>query len=123
MRVARACFALVLLLCGCAGLVVGLVAELGAVGAQGAAPSAGRSPIVYTAVVDGIIHPVATAYIRHAIAQADAAKAELLVIMLRTPGGLVDSTRDINTGHHSVEDAGHRLRRRLREAAPHRPAS
>lgn len=97
MRVARACFALVLLLCGCAGLVVGLVAELGAVGAQGAAPSAGRSPIVYTAVVDGIIHPVATAYIRHAIAQADAAKAELLVIMLRTPGGLVDSTRDINT--------------------------
>ena len=36
-------------------------------------------------------------YIRRAIAEADAAKADLLVIVLRTPGGLVDSTRDINT--------------------------
>jgi membrane-bound serine protease (ClpP class) len=54
-------------------------------------------PLVYTAEVDGIIHPVATAFIRRAIEQADAAQADLLVITLRTPGGLVDSTRDINT--------------------------
>src|SRR4030095_16974758 len=55
------------------------------------------APRVYVAEVDGIIHPVATEFIRHAIAEADAAQAELLVIVLRTPGGLVDSTRDINT--------------------------
>ncbi len=55
------------------------------------------SPIVYTAVVDGIIHPIATAYIRRAIEEADAANADLLIITLRTPGGLVDATRDINT--------------------------
>src|SRR5262245_60163777 len=55
------------------------------------------APVVYTAEVDGIIHPVATAYIRSAIQQADEANADLLVIYLRTPGGLVDATRDINT--------------------------
>ena len=54
-------------------------------------------PVVYTTEVDGIIHPVATAHIRRAIEQADAAHASLLVVILRTPGGLVDSTRDINT--------------------------
>jgi membrane-bound serine protease (ClpP class) len=55
------------------------------------------TPIIYTAQVDGIIHPVATAHIRRAIQQADLAQADLLVLFLRTPGGLVDSTRDINT--------------------------
>jgi membrane-bound serine protease (ClpP class) len=55
------------------------------------------SPVAYVTVVDGIIHPVATAQIRRAIAAADGAQADLLVIVLRTPGGLVDSTRDINT--------------------------
>jgi membrane-bound serine protease (ClpP class) len=54
-------------------------------------------PVAYVAEVDGIIHPVATAHIRRAIASADAAQADLLVIVLRTPGGLVDATRDINT--------------------------
>jgi membrane-bound serine protease (ClpP class) len=56
----------------------------------------GSAPLVYTAEMDGIIHPVAAEYIRGAIERADAAHAALLVITLRTPGGLVDSTRDIN---------------------------
>jgi membrane-bound serine protease (ClpP class) len=56
-----------------------------------------KAPVVYTAEIDGIIHPVATAHVRRAIEQADAAHASLLVLFLRTPGGLVDSTRDINT--------------------------
>jgi membrane-bound serine protease (ClpP class) len=56
-----------------------------------------QAPVAYTIVVDGIIHPVAVKYIRSAIERADAAGADLLVITLRTPGGLVDSTRDINT--------------------------
>jgi membrane-bound serine protease (ClpP class) len=64
-----------------------------AIAAGQAQPAA---PVVYTAEVDGIIHPVAAAYIRGAIEKADAAGAALLVITLRTPGGLVDSTRDIN---------------------------
>jgi membrane-bound serine protease (ClpP class) len=61
------------------------------------ARQAPASPAVFTAEVDGIIHPVATAYIRRAVQTADAANAALLVIFLRTPGGLVDATRDINT--------------------------
>jgi membrane-bound serine protease (ClpP class) len=54
------------------------------------------APVVYTAEVDGIIHPVAAEYMRSAIERADAANAALIVFTLRTPGGLVDSTRDIN---------------------------
>jgi len=59
--------------------------------AQGQQP-----PRIFTAEIDGIIHPVAAEYVREVIAKADAAGAALVVITLRTPGGLVDSTRDIN---------------------------
>ena len=55
------------------------------------------APIAYLAEWDGIIHPVAVAYIRGAIQKADAAGAAVIVLTLRTPGGLVDSTRDINS--------------------------
>jgi membrane-bound serine protease (ClpP class) len=55
------------------------------------------APTVFRAEIDGIIHPVAAEYLRHAIERADAGGAALLVITLRTPGGLVDSTRDINS--------------------------
>jgi len=54
-------------------------------------------PIAYLAEIDGIIHPVAAEYVRGAIQRADAAGAAILIITLRTPGGLVDSTRDINS--------------------------
>lgn len=54
------------------------------------------TPVVYTAEVDGIIQPITAEYIRAAIERADAAGAALLVLTLRTPGGLLDSTRDIN---------------------------
>ena len=55
-----------------------------------------RTPLVITAEIDGIIHPVAAQYIRRVLAHADASRAALVVLTLRTPGGLVDSTRDIN---------------------------
>jgi membrane-bound serine protease (ClpP class) len=59
--------------------------------AQGPAP-----PAIYTGEIDGIIHPVAAEYVRQVIDRADAARAALVVFTLRTPGGLVDATRDIN---------------------------
>ena len=63
-----------------------------------ATPSARQSgPVVYTAEVDGIIQPVIAEYLRSAISKADAAGAALLVVTLRTPGGLLDTTRDINS--------------------------
>ncbi|MBA2304195.1 MAG: nodulation protein NfeD [Acidobacteria bacterium] len=54
------------------------------------------APVVYTAEVDGIIQPVIAEYLGAAIQKADAAEAALLVVTLRTPGGLLDTTRDIN---------------------------
>ena len=59
-------------------------------------------PVVYSAVVDALIHPVSAEFIEQTIARADADNAELVVFTLRTPGGLVDSTRAINT---SIIDA------------------
>jgi membrane-bound serine protease (ClpP class) len=56
-----------------------------------------RDPVVFTAEVDGIIQPIVAEYLRGAIEKADAAGAALLVVTLRTPGGLLDTTRDINT--------------------------
>src|SRR3982750_1022433 len=55
-----------------------------------------HAPIVESATVDGIIHPVTSEFMRKAIATADAEGARLIVFTLRTPGGLLDSTRDIN---------------------------
>ena len=54
-------------------------------------------PVVYSAVVDALIHPVTAEFIQQTLAQADADDAALVVLTLRTPGGLVDSTRSINT--------------------------
>src|SRR5947207_2451420 len=53
------------------------------------------APVVYSAEVDAIIHPASAQYMIDAMDRADADHAELLVFTLRTPGGLVDSTRDI----------------------------
>ena len=60
------------------------------------AAASGRPPIVETALVDAIIHPVTSEFMREAIAKADADGAALIVFTLQTPGGLLDSTRDIN---------------------------
>lgn len=54
-------------------------------------------PLIYDAVVDGIIQPVSAEYMIATIDRADAEGAALVVFTLRTPGGLVDSTREIVT--------------------------
>jgi membrane-bound serine protease (ClpP class) len=53
------------------------------------------TPNAVVAELDGIVHPIATEYIDEAISQAEASNAAVVVIVLRTPGGLLDSTRDI----------------------------
>src|SRR5829696_8672693 len=58
--------------------------------------AADRNPIIQTATVDGIIHPVSAEFMRSAIAKADADGAALIIFTLHTPGGLLDSTREIN---------------------------
>jgi len=46
-------------------------------------------------VVNDAIHPITTEYITRAIAEAEKNKDEALLIEINTPGGLLDSTRDI----------------------------
>ena len=75
-------------------IAIGLIL-FGLWAATGRAQSSGHPAFV--AEWDGIIHPVAVEFIKEAIERADAAEASILVLTLRTPGGLVDSTRDINT--------------------------
>jgi membrane-bound serine protease (ClpP class) len=59
--------------------------------------AAADGPAVYAAEVDSIIHPVSAEYMIETMARADHDGAALVIFTLRTPGGLVDSTRDIVT--------------------------
>jgi len=73
-----------------------LLITTGLIGAALAAvPAQQPAPVVHTATVDGIIHPVSSEFMRSVISRADADGAALIVFTLHTPGGLLDSTRDI----------------------------
>ena len=63
----------------------------------GAGQRVSGRPVVYAADVDALIHPVSAEYITQTLERADLEGADLVVLTLRTPGGLVDSTREINT--------------------------
>ena len=51
--------------------------------------------VVHRIIVDGVINPVATEYITQSIQRAEEAQAQLLVIQLDTPGGLMESMHRI----------------------------
>ncbi|MGH9346937.1 MAG: NfeD family protein, partial [Vicinamibacterales bacterium] len=52
-------------------------------------------PRAVVAEYEGIIHPIAAEFFDEAITRADTSGAAVLVLVLRTPGGLLDSTRSI----------------------------
>jgi membrane-bound serine protease (ClpP class) len=58
------------------------------------APAQSRS-LVLVAELDGIIHPVSAEFMIDAIDRAEREGAALVVFVLRTPGGLLDSTQTI----------------------------
>lgn len=76
--------------------LVGVALILALTVSSGAGQSA-TTPLVYSAEVDSIIHPASAEYMIETMKRADAEGASLVVFTLRTPGGLVDSTRDIVT--------------------------
>lgn len=87
-------------------LVVGLLLSGGNPGAQptpakstgapmGASTKGSPPPRVLVADVDTAIHPISAEFMVSAIDEADATSASVLIFVLRTPGGLVDSTRAI----------------------------
>ena len=81
-------------------LITGVVACLAAALEGTAPPTAAQNretprPRAVVIEYDGIIHPVAVEFIDEAITRADTSGAAILVLVLRTPGGLLDSTRSI----------------------------
>ncbi len=60
-----------------------------------AAPASPPAPLVYSAEVDSIIHPVSAEFMIQTMDRADRDHAALVVFTLRTPGGLVDSAMAI----------------------------
>lgn len=72
-----------------------VAASGGTLAAQDAPTSGTTSPLVLVAEVDAIIHPVSAEFMIGTMERADRDGAALLVFLLRTPGGLVDSTREI----------------------------
>lgn len=68
----------------------------GSVRAAGQSSEPARAPSAATALLveyDGVIHPIAAELLDDAIARAAAGDARVLILTLRTPGGLLDSTR------------------------------
>ncbi len=57
-----------------------------------------QTKIIHKITIDGIINPIATEYILESIEKAEEAGAELLIIELDTPGGLMVSMHDIVKG-------------------------
>ncbi len=77
------------------GLAVAIVLSGVSAGAAPADEPELSRPRAVVAEYDGIIHPVAAEFVDEAIARADTSGATVLVLVLRTPGGLLDSTRAI----------------------------
>jgi membrane-bound serine protease (ClpP class) len=59
------------------------------------AASAAAQQKVITVPIHGVIHPITVEIVKDAIAQARTEHAELLLLELNTPGGLLDATREV----------------------------
>ena len=64
-------------------------------GCGGAAVTTGADTVIDVHQVEGIINPVVVEYMTDSIRRAEEARAVAVIFQLDTPGGLVDSTREI----------------------------
>src|SRR5919112_2269199 len=76
-------------------LVPTLALLVGTASPAGTQAASTDAPAVVVAEFEGIIHPIAAEYLTGVIDDADASNASLVVVVLRTPGGLLESTRTI----------------------------
>ena len=60
---------------------------------DGRAAQSTAGPRAVVAEFDGIVHPIAAEFLDDAITRADTTGASLTILVLRTPGGLLESTR------------------------------
>ena len=75
-------------------LVAAVILLCCAIDAVWAQPASSTRHVIVTEI-DGIIQPITAEYFTDAIDIADMSGAELVVLVLRTPGGLLDSTRSM----------------------------
>jgi len=75
-------------------LASGLIA-IGLVAASAQVPPKPTQPLAIVAELDGIIHPISAEFFTGVIDQSDTTGADVVVFVLRTPGGLLESTRTI----------------------------
>ena len=78
----------------CRSFAAALLLVVGTIGVSGQETPSGR-PLAIVAELDGIIHPVSAEYLTDVIDESDASAADVVVFVLRTPGGLLESTRTI----------------------------
>ena len=71
-------------------------AALASVASPAPAPE-GRAPLVVVGAIDTPIHPASANYLKSLLEQARTDGAELVVLRLSTPGGLLASTREMTT--------------------------
>src|SRR4051812_6394390 len=62
------------------------------------APPAASSPTIVEIDLDDVVHPVSAAYIKDGLKHAQDIGARAVILRLNTPGGLMDSMRDIVEG-------------------------
>ena len=75
-------------------LASGLIA-IGLVAASAQVPPKPTQPLAIVAELDGIIHPISAEFFTGVIDESDTTGADVVVFVLRTPGGLLESTRTI----------------------------
>jgi membrane-bound serine protease (ClpP class) len=73
---------------------LGALGTLGTLGTSGNARGEQQASVV-VCEYDGIIHPITAEFLDEVLARADTSGAAAVVIELRTPGGLLESTRTI----------------------------
>ena len=76
-------------------LAAGVVCAATGVLANGADARVENGPLVERVVIDDTVQPVSAARLERAITRANADGAAMLIVELDTPGGLLDSTREM----------------------------
>ena len=60
-------------------------------------PAPAPGGLVYTVTLDDIVHPISASYLHEALKRADREGAELVIVRLDTPGGLMTSMEEMVT--------------------------
>lgn len=76
-------------------IFVAMAVLLAALACRSEAQAVKPRPKIVSVAVDGVVHPITIEIIDHALEQAQSQHAAAVLIVLSTPGGLLDATRKI----------------------------